>query len=157
MAKKKKLPPIDLMPPAPKEGALSRQERRGYAHSMAIGRLTPRNALSVKATGMLAADDPDVGKVISSPKDLGRISGKPKQPTEFEVPKGTPRLDFSGPDFWSNKYDFKKNRGKEDPEFRKALEELGPNPRFFEAPPAYKGMSKPTRWPPWTKKKKRSK
>lgn len=132
MAKKKTVPALNLMPPAPRKGALSKQERRGYAHAIATGRLSARNALSVKQTGMLAADDPDVGRVISSPKDLGRISGKPKQPTEFEVPKGTPRLDFSGSDFWSTKFDFKKNRGEPDEEFRAALKELGPNPRFFD-------------------------
>ena len=132
MAKRKKVPNIDLMKPD-KRGELSEQQRRGLAEAISLGDITAEEALSLKATGELPERFPDRGRVISSPKDLGRISGKPKQPTEFTKPKGL-SIDFSGSDFWSDDWDFEKGVGEPDPELQEALKELGPNQRFFEAP-----------------------
>jgi len=137
MAKRKRVPNIDLMK-VDKRGELSDQQRRGLAEAISSGDITAEEALSLKATGELPERFPDRGRVISSPKDLGRISGKPTQPTEFTKPKGL-SIDFSGSDFWSDKWDFKKNKGEPDPDFQKTLKELGPNPRFFEAPRNRKG------------------
>ena len=132
MAKRKSVPNIDLMK-ADKRGELSEQQRRGLAEAISLGDMTADEALSLKATGELPERFPDRGRVISSPKDLGRISGKPTQPTEFTKPKGL-SIDFSGSDFWSDDWDFKKGVGEPDPELQEALKELGPNQRFFEAP-----------------------
>jgi hypothetical protein len=106
----------DLLRDQNPRGKLTQDQAKQLAVDMTDNRLTPEAALSLRKRGVIDIPDEDTGRVIESPADLGRRSVS-KQPENTRF-KG-PRLDFSGSDFWSNGWDFKKNRGKEDPDFRK--------------------------------------